>query len=176
MVIPPALVSRFLTVRQTNDLCPSHLYQAALADFISAGHFTRHIRKTRQLYAERRNALALALRREFSSEIERSEMEILGAEAGMHLVVTLPPGLSDQKISARAAQENLWLWPLSAAYAGAKVRQGFILGFGGDVYKRQPKAAPRFCCSIITWISLLEIRATSRRHRSLCRAMFNSPA
>ncbi len=131
MVIPPALVDRFLTVRQTNDLCPSHLYQAALADFMSAGHFTRHIRKTRQLYAERRNALALALAKEFGSEIERSQMQILGAEAGMHLVVTLPPGLSDQKISARAAQEGLWLWPLSAAYAGTSVRQGFILGFGG---------------------------------------------
>ena len=98
IVIPPALVSRFLAVRQANDLCPSHLYQAALADFISGGHFTRHIRKTRQLYAERRNALTQALRKEFGSEIE-----ILGAEAGMHLVVTLPPGLSDQKISARAA-------------------------------------------------------------------------
>jgi len=131
MVIPPALVDRFLTVRQTNDLCPSHLYQAALADFISAGHFTRHIRKTRQLYAERRTALTQALRKEFGPEIERSEMKILGAEAGMHLVVTLPAGMSDQKISARAAQENLWLWPLSAAYAGANIRQGFILGFGG---------------------------------------------
>ncbi len=131
IVIPPALVARFLAVRQTNDLCPSHLYQAALADFIGGGHFTRHIRKTRQLYAERRNALAQALRKEFGPEIERSQMEILGAEAGMHLVVTLPPGLSDQTISARAAQEGLWLWPLSAAYAGSKVRQGFILGFGG---------------------------------------------
>ena len=126
MVIPAALVDRFLAVRQANDLCPSHLYQAALADFISEGYFARHIRKTRQLYAERRNALGQALRKEFGSEIE-----ILGAEAGMHLVITLPPGLSDQKISARAAQENLWLWPLSAAYAGTNVRQGFILGFGG---------------------------------------------
>ena len=71
MVIPPALVSRFLAVRQANDLCPSHLYQAALADFISGGHFTRHVRKTRQLYAERRNALTQALRKEFGSEIER---------------------------------------------------------------------------------------------------------
>jgi GntR family transcriptional regulator / MocR family aminotransferase len=131
MVLPPTLVNRFLAVRQANDLCPSHLYQAALADFISAGHFTRHIRKTRQLYAERRNALAQALRKEFESEIDGLEMEILGAEAGMHLVITLPPGLSDQKISARAAQEGLWLWPLSAAYAGANIRQGFILGFGG---------------------------------------------
>jgi GntR family transcriptional regulator/MocR family aminotransferase len=126
MVLPPALVSRFQAVRQANDLCPSHLYQAALTDFISAGHFTRHIRKTRLLYAERRNALAQALRNEFGSEIE-----ILGAEAGMHLVVTLPPGMSDRKISARAAQDQLWLWPLSAAYAGPNVRQGFILGFGG---------------------------------------------
>ncbi len=126
IVIPPALVGRFLAVRQSNDLCPSHLYQAALADFISGGHFTRHVRKTRQLYAERRNALAQALRKEFGAEIE-----ILGSEAGMHLVVTLPPGLSDQKISARAAQEGLWLWPLSAAYVGTNVRQGFVLGFGG---------------------------------------------
>jgi GntR family transcriptional regulator/MocR family aminotransferase len=138
MVLPPALVNRFLAVRQANDLCPSHLYQAALADFISAGHFTRHIRKTRQLYAERRNALTEALRKEFGSEIE-----ILGADAGMHLVMTLPPGLSDQKISARAAEEGLWLWPLSAAYAGTSVRQGFILGFGGTKAEDMPQQARR---------------------------------
>jgi DNA-binding transcriptional MocR family regulator len=49
----------------------------------------------------------------------------------MHLVITLPGGLSDKKISVRAAQEGLWLWPLSAAYVGTNARQGFILGFGG---------------------------------------------
>src|SRR5579862_8590167 len=70
IVIPPALIPRFLAVRRANDLFPSPLYQAALADFMSAGHFTRHIRKTRQLYAERRNALAQALRKEFGSEID----------------------------------------------------------------------------------------------------------
>jgi GntR family transcriptional regulator / MocR family aminotransferase len=138
IVIPPALVNRFLAVRRANDLCPSHLYQAALADFISAGHFARHIRRTRQLYAERRNAIAQALRKEFGGEIE-----ILGAEAGMHLVVTLPPGLSDQKISARAAQEGLWLWPLSSAYAGTNVRQGFILGFGGTKANEMPHQVRR---------------------------------
>ena len=138
MVIPAALVGRFAAVRAANDLCPSHLYQAALADFISAGHFARHVRKTRQLYAERRTALAQALRQEFGSEIE-----ILGAEAGMHLVVTLPPGLSDRKVSARAAQEGLWLWPLSAAFAGTNVRQGFILGFGGTRADEMPHQVRR---------------------------------
>jgi GntR family transcriptional regulator / MocR family aminotransferase len=138
IVIPPALVGRFLAVRQANDLSPSLLYQAALADFISAGHFARHIRKTRQLYMERRNALAQALRKEFSSEID-----ILGAEAGMHLVITLPPGLSDQKISTRAAQDGLWLWPLSAAYVGRNVHQGFILGFGGTKADEMPHQVRR---------------------------------
>jgi GntR family transcriptional regulator/MocR family aminotransferase len=143
IVIPPALVDRFLAVRRANDLFPSNLYQAALGDFIIAGHFTRHVRKTRQLYAERRTALAQALRDEFGSEIDGSGMEILGAEAGMHLVVTLPPGLSDRKISARAAQEGLWLWPLSSAYIGANVRQGFILGFGGTKAEDMPHQVRR---------------------------------
>ncbi len=138
MVIPPALVSRFLAVRQANDLSSAQLYQAALADFIRQGHFARHIRKTRQLYAERRNALAQALRAEFGSQIE-----ILGAEAGMHLVVTLPPGLSDAKISARAADRGLWLWPLSSAYVGKTVRQGFILGFGGTKAEEMPAQVRR---------------------------------
>jgi GntR family transcriptional regulator/MocR family aminotransferase len=130
IVVPPALRDAFLAVRAASDLGPPHLYQAALADFLSEGHFARHVRKTRQLYADRRSALVRALHEEFGSQVE-----ILGAEAGMHLVMTLPPGLSDQKISARAAEENLWLWPLSTAYAGARARQGFILGFGGIAAK-----------------------------------------
>lgn len=138
IVIPPALVPRFVAVRRANDLFPSHECQSALADFIDAGHFARHIRKTRRLYAERRNALAQALQKEFGSEIE-----ILGAEAGMHLVMTLPPGLSDQKIALRAAQDGLWLWPLSSAYLGGAPRQGFILGFGGTKADAMPQQVRR---------------------------------
>jgi GntR family transcriptional regulator/MocR family aminotransferase len=138
IVIPPSLIGRFLAVRQANDISPSQLYQAALSDFIREGHFARHIRRSRQLYAERRNALATALREEFGSETE-----ILGAEAGMHLVITLPPGLSDQKISDLAASEGLWLWPLSSAYVGSNVRQGFILGFAGTPAAEMPDQVRR---------------------------------
>jgi len=145
MVIPAALVERFLAVRRANDLFSSHLYQVALADFISAGHFTRHIRRTRQLYAERRNALAQAIRKEFGAEVET-----LGAEAGMHLVITLPTGLSDRKISARAAKDGLWLWPLSSAYLGANARQGFILGFGGTKAEEMAHHVRRLRSAILT--------------------------
>ena len=124
IVVPPDLVDRFQTVRHAMDVYPPHLYQAVLDDFISEGHFARHIRKTRVLYSERRNILVDAIRKEFGAGVE-----ILGAEAGVHLVMTLPGGRRDRSISRQAAREDLWLWPLSSCYIG-KPRQGFILGFG----------------------------------------------
>jgi GntR family transcriptional regulator/MocR family aminotransferase len=125
MVIPEDLVDRFVAVRRVRDICPPHFFQAALTEFIEQGHYARHIRKTRLLYKERRSALVEALRRTFDSRLQ-----ILGADAGMHLAVTLPSKLKDIEISFRAAEAKLWLWPLSPTYAGRSVRQGFILGFG----------------------------------------------
>jgi GntR family transcriptional regulator/MocR family aminotransferase len=138
IVVPPDLVDRFIAVRFAMDIFPPYLYQEVLADFMRLGHFGRHIRKMRQLYGERRAALAASLRAEFGDLLE-----VHGAEAGMHLTVTLPEGLNDQEIAARAAAERLWLWPLSPAYSGEKARQGFILGFGSTPAEQIPRAVRR---------------------------------
>ena len=134
IVIPPDLVERFVAVRHVLDIFPPYLYQEVLSDFINEGHFTRHIRKMRQAYSEKRTALVESLRAEFPKELE-----IHGAEAGMHLAVTLPDGSSDVEIAAKAARERLWLWPLSPSYLGEKARQGFILGFGSTQKDAIPK-------------------------------------
>lgn len=134
IVIPPDLVDRFVAVRHAMDVYPPHLYQAVLHDFIAEGHFARHIRRTRLLYGERRNALVEAIRSEFDASVET-----LGAEAGMHLVATLPKGLRDRPIVKAAARRGLWLWPLSPSYLGVP-RQGFILGFGSTPPKQIPEA------------------------------------
>jgi GntR family transcriptional regulator/MocR family aminotransferase len=106
---------------------------------MNEGHFARHIRRMRQLYAQRRSALVDGLQREFSSGLE-----IHGSEAGMHLAVILPKGFRDQEVAARAAREKLWLWPLSPAYLGETPRQGFILGFGSTMAEEMPKAVRQF--------------------------------
>ncbi|HEY6251083.1 MAG TPA: PLP-dependent aminotransferase family protein [Candidatus Angelobacter sp.] len=134
MVIPPDLVDRFAAVRHAMDVYPPHLYQAVLTDFIKEGHFSRHIRRTRMVYAERRNALVEAIQDEFGSELQ-----IVGAEAGMHVVVTMTKRLRDREIAKRAARENLWLWPLSPCYVDNNPKQGFILGFGSTAAKEIPK-------------------------------------
>lgn len=134
MVIPPDLVEAFVTIRHTMDVYPPHLYQGLLTDFINQGHLSRHIRRCRMVYAERRYALMEAIRNEFGPELE-----VMGTEAGMHVAVTLGEEFSDREISKRAARENLWLWPLSPCYVENNRRQGFILGFGSTSVTEIPK-------------------------------------
>jgi GntR family transcriptional regulator/MocR family aminotransferase len=134
IVIPADLVDRFLTIRRAMDLGPPTFHQEVLADFIREGHFGRHIRRMRVLYRERRSVLVESIARELGSMVE-----VIGDEAGMHLTVMLPQGKRDLEISARAARQNMWLWPLSPSYV-AEARPGFILGFGSTPVEEIPEA------------------------------------
>jgi GntR family transcriptional regulator/MocR family aminotransferase len=134
IVIPPDLVERFIAVRHVLDIFPPYLFQEVLSDFINEGHFTRHLRKMRQVYGEKRTTLVNSLRGEFGKVLE-----IHGAEAGMHLTVTLPEGWNDIEIGLKAARDRLWLWPLSKSYVGGKFRPGFILGFGSTPVDQIPR-------------------------------------
>jgi GntR family transcriptional regulator / MocR family aminotransferase len=125
IVIPPDMVERFTAVRFAMDIFPSYLYQEALTDFMRDGHFGRHIRRTRTLYNERRKVLVESLQEAFGKRLS-----VYGSEAGMHMTVTLPEGIHDVEVATKAAQEKLWLWPLSPSYIGATPKQGFVLGFG----------------------------------------------
>ena len=135
IVIPTDLVERFISVRITMDIFPPYLYQEVLTDFMSMGHFGRHLRAMRNLYSERRTKLVKSLESEFGNTLE-----VHGTVAGMHLTVTLPKGIRDRAISEKAAKDGLWVWPLSPSYFGPKSRQGLILGFGSTPADRIPRA------------------------------------
>jgi len=124
LVIPHDLVERFLMVRLAMDIGPPVFFQGVLADFIQEGHFSRHIRRMRLLYRERRNALVESLAKEFGDSAK-----VTGEQAGMHLCVIMN-GIPDREIVTRAARANLWLVPLSSSYNGSVAQRGFILGFG----------------------------------------------
>ncbi len=138
IVIPPALVDRFAALRRAVDICPPTFHQTVMTDFITLGHLSRHIRRTRILYGERRAALLSALESEFGTFFET-----LAGEAGMYLTIALPKGFSDQSIAAQAASQKLWLWPLSPCYVQKPLRQGFVLGFGGTPTKEIRPAVRR---------------------------------
>jgi GntR family transcriptional regulator/MocR family aminotransferase len=126
VVVPEDLVPAFSAARDAADIFSSTLYQAVLTDFIREGHFARHIRRMRMLYMDRRRALVNAI------QIEMGDMlEVIGAEAGMHLVALLPPGTGDVEVSRKAAQKGISAIPLSSCYLTPPARGGLILGYGG---------------------------------------------
>jgi GntR family transcriptional regulator / MocR family aminotransferase len=126
LVVPEDLVDAFYTARDATDQFSSTLYQAVMTDFIRDGHFARHIRRMRTLYLERRTALVEAIQNQ-----TKGKLEVIGAEAGMHLVALLPPGVSDITVSKKAAEIGISAMPLSSCYLKAPVRGGLILGYGG---------------------------------------------
>src|SRR3984885_1824020 len=126
VVVPKDLVPAFSAARETTDIFSSTLYQAVLTDFIREGHFARHIRRTRALYAQRRTALVEAIQKHLDDKLE-----VVGAEAGMHLVALLPRGASDVAIAKKAAQLGIAAQPLSSCCSKPPSRGGLILGYGG---------------------------------------------
>ncbi len=129
LVIPKSLIAGFSAARDAIDLFPATLFQLALADFVREGHFARHVRRMRMLYMERRALLISALG-------EIGQVEIVSAEAGMHLVALLPRGADDRAISERAAAAGLSVQPLSLCCLEKPKRPGLILGYGGTDARR----------------------------------------
>src|SRR3546814_5830 len=76
--------------------------QAVLADCIEAGHFATHIRRMRQRYAQRQTLLRDAIQSRFGPDWVMSTHE-----AGLHLVMRLPPGADDVAICRDAYERGL---------------------------------------------------------------------
>jgi GntR family transcriptional regulator/MocR family aminotransferase len=126
LVIPKDLVEAFNAVREATDIFSPTLYQAALTDFIREGHFARHIRRMRMLYMERRTALGESIRKQLGNMLE-----VVDAEAGMHLVGLLPPEVNDRAVSQKASEAGISTVPLSSCYSRRPGRGGLVLGYGG---------------------------------------------
>ena len=95
VVVPKDLVDAFSSARDATDVFSSTLFQIVMTDFIREGHFARHLRKMRMLYMERRSVLVDAIAKEAGDKLE-----VIGAEAGMHLVALLPKGVNDVAVGA----------------------------------------------------------------------------
>jgi GntR family transcriptional regulator/MocR family aminotransferase len=123
LVAPPQLTQRVADLAAVLGPLPGAEAQATLAAFLAEGHFGRHVRRMRQLYAGRRAALAAELEKTFGAD-----RVALGA-GGMHILLRLDDAADD--VAAIEACQAAGLAPssLSRAYAGPKQQQGLLLSF-----------------------------------------------
>jgi GntR family transcriptional regulator / MocR family aminotransferase len=122
LVLPPELTRRFGDLAACLAPAPAAPVQRAVAHFVREGHYLRHLRRMKRLYAARRAALLRCL-----AEVGADSIKVQ-ASAGLAVVTLLPEFASDVGIALRALPFGLAPTPLSPWYMQSPPRQGLLLG------------------------------------------------
>lgn len=123
LVVPPDLAASFAEVAARLAPAPAAPVQRAVAAFMADGHYLRHVRRMKRLYAARRQALVDAL-----TPLAAAGGMRIAATAGLSLVVHLPAGADDVALARRARLAGLAPAPLSPWYRREEGVAGFLLG------------------------------------------------
>ncbi|MDR3634305.1 MAG: PLP-dependent aminotransferase family protein [Isosphaeraceae bacterium] len=124
LVAPPSLVDAFVSALALAGGPPPTHPQAVLADFFTEGHFLRHIRRMRALYAERQEALVCAAKAELGGLLD-----IVPSETGLQVMGWLSAGIDDRAASQWADTAGVVAPPLSSYLLEPTSRQGLLLGY-----------------------------------------------
>ncbi|HET9011550.1 MAG TPA: PLP-dependent aminotransferase family protein [Gemmatimonadaceae bacterium] len=126
VVVPTRLVDAFRMARLVADRHSSIVEQAVLAEFITGGHYARHVRRMRALYAERQDALLDAARTHLGGLVD-----VRPTDAGMDVVAWLPPGVDDRAVERAALDVGVEARPLSPFSQAPLERGALLLNFAG---------------------------------------------
>lgn len=159
LVVPPALHGRVSELLRARGGAGNSWLQRAVADMLAEGHFSRHIRRTRELYRRRRDALATAV----GERLESLGARLRTPTGAMHAVLDLPPAVSATAVARRAAEMGVEAISLSyfAIPPDLEVGEGLVLGFAGYRADRIAGGVGALSTAIAA-----EIRTPSKREES----------
>jgi GntR family transcriptional regulator/MocR family aminotransferase len=120
MVVPKALRRGLLRTLQLTGHSVGASDQVGLVEFLRSGAFVRHLRASRQAYQARRDALLACL---------PQGSVVSGQQAGLHFVLWLPAGVTEQVFCTRAAAVGLALQPLGKFCVDATLPPAVIIGY-----------------------------------------------
>jgi GntR family transcriptional regulator/MocR family aminotransferase len=131
-VVPRRALPTFASILEVTERDPPALEQQALAQFIAEGHFERHLRRLREAYAARQEAMLTALGHHCAGLIE-----VHRVPAGMHLVARLLDERVSATSAARAARaEGMFLGSMYPSRIAPAADRELLLGFAGSSPER----------------------------------------
>lgn len=125
LVLPSDLVGQFVEARRIMDGGLSTPVQMALAEFMACGDYSRHLRRMKRVYLQRRLVMEALL-----AQSALSHLRIIDAGGGMHLCLELPPDSDDEVLVGRLESEGVRVRPLSQY--GLCGGGGLVLGFAAE--------------------------------------------
>ncbi|MGE8704740.1 MAG: PLP-dependent aminotransferase family protein [Achromobacter sp.] len=126
LVLPKPLTAAFQAAHAELYREGHLMTHAALATFISEGHYAAHIRRMRMLYGRRRAMLVNLIERRLGSDWLHRDASM----AGLHLVLTLPEDMDDLRVVEVARSKGVLTRALSRYYVNEEGRRpGLLLGY-----------------------------------------------
>ena len=123
-VVPPSLSDIFERTLGAAAHGVSHAIQSIVADFIEEGHFSAHIRRMRDLYRDRRDALMDAADRHLGDRLA-----LVPTETGFHTIGLISAPLDERRVAEAAQGQGLAAAPLGRFALSPLALQGITLGF-----------------------------------------------
>jgi GntR family transcriptional regulator/MocR family aminotransferase len=147
LVLPAGLVGEVVPALQASGPAGGVLDQLTLAEFITSGGYDRQVRHVRLSYRRRRDQLAAMLRQQVP------RVAVTGISAGMHALVRLPDGCTEEEVVARGARHGLALEGLAGFRAAPHAagtdpghgQQALVVGFGRPPEHAYTAALARLC-------------------------------
>lgn len=98
--------------------------QLTLTHFIEHGHFMRHMRRARNVYRRRYEAMTKAIMASGLGE----RFKLSGVETGLHMLLEAEEAYDEEAITVQALQKGIRVYPLRP-YCLESNRKGWVLGF-----------------------------------------------
>ena len=124
LVLSDELVGRFEAIMQASSAGVPAFEHRVVTAFMAEGHFARHLKRMRNLYAARRRALAEALANVFG---DRVAVDL--QPGGMHLIARVADGQRDIELARKAREAGLAVESLSNRAIRHRAGKGLLLGF-----------------------------------------------
>lgn len=106
VLAPPRFIAGIIEEKRLSSRGAPGLDQEALALLMESGRFDRHLRRMREVYRARRDALASEV------ELHFGPGRLRGLLAGCHVLLSLPDESSERAVAARAATMGVRVNPL----------------------------------------------------------------
>jgi GntR family transcriptional regulator / MocR family aminotransferase len=121
----------------------STLDQLTLAEFIGSGGYDRHIRRSRLVYRRRRDQLIRAIGRQVPGA------ELTGISAGLHALLHLPAGHTEDQVCASAARRGLAVSGVAGYTTPAAPHPpALVVGYASPPAHSYTTALARLCAAL----------------------------
>ena len=124
MVLPEELMKIYRSKLSFLACTVSRIEQQALYKFIEDGYFERHLNKMRNIYKKKRELLVMLIKKYLIGS------EIIGTNSGLHLLLKVNNGMTEEELINRAKEKKIKILGLSNSYSNRNIETNTIfLGY-----------------------------------------------